>query len=78
LRFLAISGVIHGAREWSEMLLSLSSSRHDPLARDLRLLGLAVSLFLLVEFGLRLLALNDHRRGREIVQWVYTVVFRGE
>ena len=77
LPFLAAFGLIHGSHEWIEMLRLRSSSPPALLARGFRLLVLAVSFFLLIEFGLRLLALDDHRKGRQIVRWLLPVLFLG-
>ena len=53
LPFLAGFGLIHGSHEWVEMFQLMAPDPPTPLFQVLRLLALAVSFALLVEFGLR-------------------------
>lgn len=59
--FLAAFGIVHGAHEWVEMLYLMANGSLKPYPHLIRILILACSFGLLVEFGLRLLAGNGWR-----------------
>ena len=74
LPFLASFGLIHGSHEWVEMFQLMAPDPPTLLFQGLRLLTLVVSFVLLVEFGLRSLALGGWRAGRA-VRWAILAVF---
>jgi hypothetical protein len=74
LPFLAGFGLIHGSHEWVEMFQLMAPDPPTPFFQGLRLLALAVSFALLVEFGLRSLALGGWRASRA-VRWAILAVF---
>lgn len=77
LPFLAAFGLIHGGHEWIEMFQLMSPDPPTPLFQNGRLVILALSFMLLVEFGLRLLTLDGGQRTRQIGRWVITIIFIG-
>jgi len=74
LPFLATFGVLHGAHEWVEMFYLMTPDSIRPIPHVLRIVMLAISFALLVEFGLRLLALGGRHLWR-YVRWVILVIF---
>ncbi|MEE8389186.1 MAG: sensor histidine kinase [Anaerolineae bacterium] len=74
LPFLAAFGVLHGAHGWVEMFYLMAPDPLGPLPHLLRLLVLAASFILLIEFGVQLLVVDSERpwqRGR----WAILAVF---
>lgn len=74
LSFLAAFGVIHGAHEWIEMFRLMAPEQSALVPEGIQILVLAVSFYLLVEFGLRLLALGS-QRGPRLARWIILAVF---
>jgi len=64
LPFLAAFGAIHGTHEWVEMFYLMAPDSLKPYPQALRILVLAISFTLLVEFGLRLLTADAGRPPR--------------
>ncbi len=77
LPFLAAFGTIHGGHEWVEMFQLMNPDPPTLLSQGFRLLALIVSFVLLTEFGLRLLELDNNRRGWQIVRGALLAVFLG-
>lgn len=76
LPFLAAFGLVHGSHEWIEMFQMMSPDPPTILFQAFRLLALTLSFALLVEFGLRLLALDGWRPWR-LMRWAILAVFSG-
>jgi signal transduction histidine kinase len=74
LSLLAAFGFIHGSHEWIEMFQRMSGGTSMLFSQVPRLPILAISFVLLMEFGLRLLAL-DGRRVWLWVRWVFLAIF---
>ena len=62
--FLAVFGILHGSHEWVEMFYLIADGSLKPYPHVLRILILACSFGLLVEFGLRTLSGNGWRYAR--------------
>ncbi len=77
LPFLAAFGTIHGGHEWVEMFQLMKTDPPSLFSQGFRLLVLIVSFVLLTEFGLRLLALENNRRGWQIARGALLAVFLG-
>ena len=75
LPFLAAFGLIHGGHEWVEMFQIIAPSTPTALSQSVRLIVLIVSFVLLAEFGLRLLALENHQPIWLIVRWGIAAIF---
>ena len=76
LPFLAAFGLIHGGHEWVEMFQLMAPDPPTPLFQVFRILVLPTSFVLLMEFGLRLLALDGWRPWR-LLRWALLIVFLG-
>jgi signal transduction histidine kinase len=74
LPLLAAFGLIHGSHEWMEMFEIIAPSPVTTFSRVFRIILLAVSFGLLVEYGLRTLTLDGSRRWRA-TRWVVLIVF---
>ncbi len=74
LSLLAAFGFIHGSHEWIEMFQRMSGGTSMLFSQTPRLPILAISFILLMEFGLRLLAL-DGRRTWLRMRWVFLAIF---
>jgi signal transduction histidine kinase len=77
LSFLAAFGLIHGSHEWVEMFQLMAPDPPISSFHIFRLVALVISFVLLIEFGLRLLAMNDKRSIWQIGRWVILTVFFG-
>ncbi|MBU0703430.1 MAG: sensor histidine kinase [Chloroflexi bacterium] len=74
LPLLAAFGFVHGGHEWVEMFQLVGYDTSLLLSSFIRLPVLAISFILLVEFGLRLLALNGWRHWR-LGRWILLSAF---
>jgi len=74
LPLLAAFGFIHGSHEWIEMFQLMAQGTSMLFSHTPRLPVLAISFVLLMEFGLRLLALDGWRHWR-LVRWALLVIF---
>jgi len=74
LPLLAAFGFVHGSHEWVEMFQLVGYDTSLLFSQFLRLPVLAVSFILLMEFGLRLLALNGWRHWR-LGRWILLSTF---
>ncbi|MCP4544316.1 MAG: sensor histidine kinase [Chloroflexi bacterium] len=77
LAFLATFGVIHGGHEWVEMFQLMTTNPPTLFSHIFRLVALAVSFVLLIEFGVRLLVMDNDRRIWQIVRWIILIIFLG-
>ena len=76
LPFLAAFGLIHGGHVWVEMFQLMAPDPPAMLFQVFRILVLVISFTLLVEFGLRLLALDGWRPWL-LLRWALLVIFLG-
>ena len=74
LPLLAAFGLIHGSHEWMEMFEIISPFPVTTFSRVLRIVVLAISFGLLVEYGLRTLTLDGSQRWRA-TRWIVLLVF---
>jgi len=74
LPLLAAFGFIHGSHEWIEMFQLIAKGTSMLFSQTPRLPVLTISFILLMEFGLRLLALDGWRPWRW-VRWVFLAIF---
>ncbi len=75
--FLAAFGIIHGAHEWVEMFYLMADGSLRPYPHALRILILACSFGLLVEFGLRMLSGNGWRHTWRVRATLWSVFLAG-